>query len=60
MGDFWKRSMLEPKVLLDIDIIVSGLAFLSGNEQKVLKLDEDRGIALILPSSFWRRQGSFW
>jgi len=41
--------MPKPKVLLDTNIIVSGLVFLSGNEHKVLKLAEEKRIALVLP-----------
>src|SRR3989304_7596206 len=43
--------MGRPKstVLIDTNILVSGLVFLRGNEHKILKLAEDRTIVLILP-----------
>jgi len=46
-----KRSMAGPKptVLIDTNILVSGLVFLKGNEHKILKLAEDKTIVLILP-----------
>ena len=46
-----KRSMArrKPTVLIDTNILISGLVFLKGNEHKILKLAEDKAIALILP-----------
>jgi putative PIN family toxin of toxin-antitoxin system len=40
---------LKPSVLVDTNILVSGLVFAKGNEHEVLKLAEEEGIALILP-----------
>jgi len=39
----------KPTVLIDTNILVSGLVFLKGNEHKILKLAEDKTIVLILP-----------
>lgn len=39
----------KPEVLIDTNILVSGLVFLKRNEHKILKLAEDRKIVLILP-----------
>ncbi len=36
-------------VLIDTNILVSGLVFLEGNEHRILKLAEDRTIILVLP-----------
>jgi len=46
-----KRRLARPKptVLIDTNILVSGLVFLRGNEHKILKLAEDGTIVLILP-----------
>jgi len=41
--------MLKPKVLLDTNVVVSGLVFLRGNEHRILKLAENRVIILVLP-----------
>lgn len=41
--------MLRPKVLLDTNVVVSGLVFLKGNEHEILKLAEGREIMLSLP-----------
>jgi len=41
--------MSKPKVLLDTNILVSGLIFPKGNEYKILKLAEDEKIVLVLP-----------
>jgi len=41
--------MPKPKVLLDTNILTSGLIFLRGNEHKILKLAEDKKIILVLP-----------
>jgi putative PIN family toxin of toxin-antitoxin system len=40
---------LKPSVLLDTNILVSGLVFRSGNEHKLLRLVEDGELILILP-----------
>jgi len=40
---------LKPSVLLDTNILVSGLVFRSGNEHKLLQLVEDGELILILP-----------
>jgi len=39
----------KPKVLIDTNILISGLVFLRGNEHRIMKLAEDREIVLILP-----------
>jgi len=46
-----KRSMArrKPTVLIDTNILISGLVFLKGNEHKILKLAEDKAITLIFP-----------
>ena len=46
-----KRSMARPKpiILIDTNILVSGLVFLEGNEHRILKLAEERTMVLILP-----------
>jgi len=46
-----KTSIARPKltVLIDINILISGLVFLKGNEHRILKLAEDKAIALVLP-----------
>jgi putative PIN family toxin of toxin-antitoxin system len=43
--------MGKPRVLLDTNIIVSGLVFAKGNEHRILRLVEDRRIGLVLPES---------
>jgi predicted nucleic acid-binding protein len=35
----------KPTVLIDTNILISGLVFLKGNEHKILKLAEDKEIA---------------
>jgi len=40
---------LKPSVLVDTNILVSGLVFTKGNEHEVLRLAEEEEIALILP-----------
>lgn len=46
-----KRRVAEskPTVLVDTNILISGLVFLKGNEHRILKLAEDKGVVLILP-----------
>ncbi|MGA2626643.1 MAG: putative toxin-antitoxin system toxin component, PIN family [Candidatus Bathyarchaeia archaeon] len=46
-----ERSKARPKftVLIDTNILVSGLVFLEGNEHRILKLAEDKAITLVLP-----------
>jgi len=46
-----KRSMARPKptVLIDTNVLISGLVFLRGNEHSILKLAEDKAITLLLP-----------
>lgn len=46
-----KIGMARPKltVLIDTNVLISGLVFLKGNEHRILKLAEDKAIALILP-----------
>jgi putative PIN family toxin of toxin-antitoxin system len=39
------------RVLLDTNILISGLVLLKGNEHKILKLAEEEEIVLILPES---------
>jgi predicted nucleic acid-binding protein len=41
--------MSKPRVLLDTNILISGMVFSGGNEHKILKLAESREIVLILP-----------
>jgi putative PIN family toxin of toxin-antitoxin system len=38
-----------PRVLLDTNVIISGLVYLNGNEHRILQLAERREILLILP-----------
>jgi putative PIN family toxin of toxin-antitoxin system len=40
---------LKPSVLLDTNILVSGLVFRSGNEHKLMQLVEDGVVSLVLP-----------
>ena len=40
---------MKPSVLIDTNILVSGLVFTKGNEHEVLKLAEEDEITLILP-----------
>lgn len=46
-----ERSKARPKftVLIDTNILVSGLVFLEGNGHRILKLAEDKAITLVLP-----------
>jgi len=39
----------QPKVIIDTNILISGLVFLKGNEHRILKLAEERKIVLVLP-----------
>jgi len=39
----------KPTVLIDTNILVSGLVYLQGNEHRILKLAEDQEITLVLP-----------
>ena len=41
--------MQEPRVLLDTNILISGLVFSGGNEYRILRLAEDGEITLVLP-----------
>lgn len=45
------RSKARPRftVLIDTNILVSGLVFVEGNEHRILKLAEDKMITLVLP-----------
>jgi predicted nucleic acid-binding protein len=45
------RSTAKSKVtvLIDRNILVSGLVFLEGNEHRILNLAEDKVIILLLP-----------
>jgi putative PIN family toxin of toxin-antitoxin system len=43
------RGKQRLTVLIDTNILVSGLAFLEGNEHRILKLAEDKAIVLVLP-----------
>ncbi len=43
--------MEKARVLLDTNILVSGLVFTKGNEHKILRLIEDRRVALVLPET---------
>jgi len=42
-------AKLTRTVLIDTNILVSGLVFTSGNEHKILQLAEDKVITLLLP-----------
>jgi len=42
-------SRPKPRVLLDTNVLVSGLVFLKGNEHKILRLAEQGEIVLVLP-----------
>ena len=44
-------SRPKPRVLVDTNILISGLVFPKGNEHKILKLAEGGKIVLILPES---------
>ncbi len=46
-----ETSKARPRftVLIDTNILVSGLVFLEGNEHRILKLAEDKAITLVLP-----------
>jgi putative PIN family toxin of toxin-antitoxin system len=39
----------KPTVLIDTNILISGLVFLRGNEHRILKLAEEKAMVLILP-----------
>ena len=41
--------MSRPSVLLDTNILISGLVFSGGNEHRILRLAEDGEIILVLP-----------
>ena len=41
--------MPEPRVLLDTNILISGLVFSGGNEHRILKMAEGGEITLVLP-----------
>ena len=41
--------MPEPRVLLDTNILISGLVFSGGNEHRILRLAEGGEITLVLP-----------
>ena len=41
--------MSRPSVLLDTNILISGLVFSGGNEHRILRLAEDGEITLVLP-----------
>jgi putative PIN family toxin of toxin-antitoxin system len=43
------KAKPTPTVLIDTNILVSGLVFLEGNEHRILKLAEDKAITLVLP-----------
>lgn len=43
--------MEKVRVLLDTNIIISGLVFTKGNEHRILRLIEDRRITLVLPET---------
>ena len=45
----WRRRVMKPSVLLDTNILVSGLVFRRGNEHKILQLVEDGTLTLFLP-----------
>lgn len=41
--------MPEPRVLMDTNVLISGLVFSGGNEHRILRLAEDGEITLVLP-----------
>jgi putative PIN family toxin of toxin-antitoxin system len=41
--------MSGPSVLLDTNVLISGLVFKGGNEHRILRLAEDGAITLVLP-----------
>ena len=41
---------MKPSVLIDTNILVSGLVFRRGNEHKLLQLVEDGALSLVLPN----------
>ncbi len=43
--------MRKARVLLDTNILISGLVFKKGNEHKILRLIEERRITLVLPET---------
>jgi len=43
--------MRKARVLLDTNILISGLIFKKGNEHRILRLIEERQITLILPET---------
>ncbi len=43
--------MQRPRVLLDTNILISGLVFANGNEHRFLRLIEDEIITLVLPET---------
>jgi len=45
-------------VLIDTNILVSGLVFLEGNEHRILKLAEDKAITLVLPEFVLKEAGA--
>ena len=44
-----KQGKVQVTVLIDTNILVSGLVFLKGNEHRILKLAEEKAITLVLP-----------
>lgn len=43
--------MERARILLDTNILVTGLVFAKGNEHKILRLIEDKRVALVLPAT---------
>ena len=43
--------MAKPRVLLDTNIIVSGLVFVKGKEHTILRLGEKRQFRLLIPDT---------
>ena len=43
--------MAKPRVVLDTNMLVSGLVFRRGNEHEVLRKVEDKKVTLVLPDS---------
>ena len=41
--------MPKPRILLDTNILVSGLVFRRGNEHKIVRMVEEGGVTLVLP-----------
>ena len=47
-ASYGRKSLGKPRVLLDTNILVSGLVFAKGNEHEILRLVEDRRVTAVL------------